>query len=113
LWTNFTISPANEEVQRIKILLYRIVSNVLPLLSFLEHPFLFKKKGYLDIVKRCFNKDTVPEIMAALENEFDPWAHEVLKTMQENCPLRYAIPPFLSSESDSIPYRSYPAWLLL
>ncbi|ELR21302.1 enoylCoA hydratase/isomerase family domain containing protein [Acanthamoeba castellanii str. Neff] len=57
----------------------------------IEHPYLLKEKGYLDIIKRCFSQPTVPEIMKALSHEKHPWAKQVLQRLQEQCPLSLAV----------------------
>lgn len=48
---------------------------------------------YIDSINRCFGKDTIEEVMTALEEETEhvEWAQNTLKSMRQNSPLAMAI----------------------
>ncbi|KAL6074284.1 EnoylCoA hydratase/isomerase family domain containing protein [Balamuthia mandrillaris] len=52
-----------------------------------EFPFPLREKGYLDIINRCFSKDSVAEIITALSQEFDPWARKQAELLRSSSPL--------------------------
>lgn len=55
-----------------------------------DEPTIFK---YFDSINRCFEKDSIQEIMTALEEETEnvEWAQNTLKAMRQNSPLAMAI----------------------
>eukprot|EP00005_Dracoamoeba_jomungandri_P010010 CAMPEP_0174265522 /NCGR_PEP_ID=MMETSP0439-20130205/26806_1 /TAXON_ID=0 /ORGANISM="Stereomyxa ramosa, Strain Chinc5" /LENGTH=702 /DNA_ID=CAMNT_0015352021 /DNA_START=554 /DNA_END=2659 /DNA_ORIENTATION=- len=52
-----------------------------------NQPFFFLEQGYLDNVNRCFSKDSIEDIMIALEKDYEPWSHQVLNTLKAASPL--------------------------
>jgi enoyl-CoA hydratase/carnithine racemase len=60
---------------------------------FTDRPEETRIFSYLDSINRCFEKETIPEIMQALREEtvHTEWAKNTLASMEQNSPLAMAI----------------------